>query len=160
MITRVNKGVSLVEVIVSATIITVFLSALVSLYNLQMNVIFRSARQVKATFLAEESIEAVKYMRDVSWNSYISPLSSNVDYYLVWQSGKWDTTTTNTYIDGLFERKMTLFPVSRDAQSNIVSSGGTLDPNTKKLTTTISWREGSATSTKVVSTYVSNLFDN
>jgi len=155
-----NKGMSLAEVVVAATVITVFVGALVGVYNLHMKVVFGGAKNVKAVFLAEEGLEAVKYLRNISWSTNIASLSTNTDYYLAWQNGKWESTTNNLYIDGLFERKFRLEPVSRNSQSDIVSSGGTTDPNILKLIVTVSWSDASATTTRAVSTYITNLFDN
>jgi hypothetical protein len=160
MIEKYSKGMSLAEVVIAATVITVFMAALVGLYNFHMRVIFGSARQVKATFLAEEGLEAIKYLRNLSWSTYIAQTPVDTDLFIAWHNGKWTTTTDNIYIDGLFERKIVLSPVERNAQSNIVSSNGTLDPNVKKLTVTISWSDGAATTTRSVSTYITNLFDN
>lgn len=155
-----NRGMSLAEVVIGASVITVFLSALVGLYNLQLKVIFSSAREVKAGFLDEEGQEAIKYLRNISWTNNIAPLTVGTTYHLVWQNGKWETGNTANYIDSLFDRAIVLEAVGRDGVSNIVASGGTADPNIRKVTVTTSWQEGPATSTRVISTYLTNLFDN
>mgnify|MGYP001600702618 FL=1 len=151
---------SLAEVVIAATVITVFLTALVGLYNLQLKVIFGSARQIKAGFLGEEGQEGVKYLRNLSWSANIVPLTTGATYRLVWQEGKWAVTSSGAYIDGLYDRTIVFDSVERDAQSNIVSSGSTVDPNIRKVTVTTSWLERSATSTRVLTTYLVNLFDN
>lgn len=155
-----NRGMSLAEIVVAATIITVFVVALAGVYNLHLKSIFAAPRQVKASFLNEEGVEAVKYLRNLSWSTYIAPLSLETDYFLVWQNNRFEITTDNTYIDSLFERKVVLSEVLRDAQSNIVDAGGTPDANIRKVTVTTSWREGNATSTKHLTTYMTDLFDN
>lgn len=160
MIKKYNRGMSLVEIVVAATIITTFLGALVGVYTLHMKAIFGSAKQVKAVFLAEETMEALKYLRNVSWSQNIYNLSTNTDYFLVWQNNRWEITTTNTFIDSLFERKFVLEDGRRDAQNNIIESGGTADINIKKITVSVSWLEGQATTTKVLKTYMANIFDN
>ncbi len=157
---KLDKGMSLAEIVIAATIITVFVAALAGVYNLHLKSIFSAPRQVKASFLNEEGIEALKYLRNLSWSTNIEPLSLETDYFLIWQNGRYELTTTNTYVDGLFERKVVLSEVLRDAESNIVESGGTPDSTIKKITVTTSWREGSATSTKHLITYMTNLFDN
>jgi prepilin-type N-terminal cleavage/methylation domain len=155
-----RQGMSLVEVVVASTIITVFVVALIGVYNLHLKSIFAAPRQVKASFLNEEGVEAVKYLRNLSWGTHINPLSLETEYFLVWQNNRYELTTTNTYVDSLFERKIIFSEVLRDAQSNIVEVGGTVDSNIKKVVVTTSWREGSATSTKHITTYIADLFDN
>lgn len=157
---KYSYGMSLVEVVIAATVITVFMAALVGLYSLHMRVILSNPRQVKATFLAEETLEAVKYMRNVSWAENIAPLSLDTDYYLVWQSGKWSTSTENILIDDQFERRVVLEEVERGSNNDIVESGGTPDPDARKVTAYISWMEAGATTTKSISTYLTDLFEN
>ncbi|MEK7194327.1 MAG: hypothetical protein AAB660_01385 [Patescibacteria group bacterium] len=155
-----KKGMSLAEVVIAATVITVFLTALVGLYNLHLKVIFSSARQIKAGFLGEEGQEGIKFLRNISWSINIAPLTTGATYRLAWEGGKWVVISTGGYIDGLYDRTIVFDSVQRDAQSNIVSSGGTVDPNIRKVTVTTSWLERTATSTRVLTTYLVNLFDN
>ena len=98
-------------------------------------------------------------MRDTSWSSNIATQSSGTVFYLAWSGSAWSTTTTNTFIDSTFERKVVFSDVYRDGSQQI-SSSGTLDSNTKKVTVTVSWQSGGATSTRALTAYISNLFSN
>ena len=86
----------------------------------------------------------------------ILPLSNGVDYYLAFTGTSWQATLTPTYV-GMFDRRIRLAEVYRDAEDDIAASG-TLDPNTRLVSSTVSWLEHGATSTKVVSTYITNMF--
>jgi len=44
----------------------------------------------------------------------------------------------------------------RDSNSNIVESGGTNDPNTKKVTVTVSWEERGRDHKLEIFTYLTN----
>ena len=50
------------------------------------------------------------------------------------------------------ERKITLSDVYRNANMDIVSSGGTLDGKTRLITVSVSWSTGGTTTTKSIST--------
>lgn len=152
-----NTGLTLVEALVSTSIILVFVLALLATHNLYLRTAFSSGEVVKATKLAEEGLEVIKFIRSSSWSSGIASLSLETDYGLVWSAGTWQISETDFYIDGLFERKIRLSAVYRNLAGDIVSSGGTLDPETVLVISTVAWPTSSATSTKVLSTYLTNL---
>jgi type II secretory pathway pseudopilin PulG len=151
-----KKGMSLVEVIVSATIVTLILSGLIAAYNLYFKTALANLRHVQAVFLAEEGAEALRFLRDASWSN-LSSLTVNNTYYVIFQNGNWQITTNNIFVDGIFERKFVLNNVNRDGTDDIVPTG-TLDPNTKKVTVSISWGKGVATTTKSLEFYLTNIF--
>lgn len=156
-----NSGLTLVEVLIATSVILVFLLAFSSVHNLYLKTAFSNGEVIKATELAEESLEVVRFLRDSSWNTNIAPLSLDTDYYLVFEGGEWQVTTTEALIDSLFERVVTLSAVYRDdVSADIVSGGGTLDPSTLLVASSVSWSRGGATTTKSISTYVTNIFAN
>jgi len=109
--------------------------------------------------LLKSGIEAVKFMRDVSWDSNIALLSVGVPYTLVFDGISWKATTTPLFIANQFDRRISLESVYRDDFGNITSSGW-LDANTKKVSVTVSWQKDTGTTTKEITTYVSNIFKN
>lgn len=155
-----KNGFTLVEVIVATSIILVFLSAMLGAYNLYLQMALTNTEKVKATFLLEEGIEAMKLIRDTSWTSGIANLGNNTPYSLAFSGTAWSATTTHSYVDGVFERYVTLAAVERNASSEIVSSGGTVDADTRLITVTVSWNDRGATSTRSLSTYLTNIFNN
>lgn len=140
-------------------------AAVVSLVLLSMGVAFNNSlkasravgKKIQANLLAQEGMEAARLMRDNSWQN-ISSLSDGNNYYLAWSSGAWATTTDNFFIDGVFERKLTVLNVYRDGNDDIAQSG-TLDPNAKKVTVSVSFQDGFSTTTESVSAYIFNLFE-
>ena len=157
---NLNDGLTLVEVMIATSIILVFLLALFGTHNMYLKTAFSGAKTVKAAYLAEEGIEVIRFLRDSSWETNILALSTAIDYSLVFESGLWRSTTTDVFIDDIFERKIVLSEVYRNSSAEIVSSGGTLDPDTRMITVIVSWGNGTATTTKSISTYITNLFDN
>jgi len=154
-----RKGLSLVEVLVASSIMIIFFMALVGIYNTYLKISRTNIYSIKGGYLAEEGIEAVKSLRDLSWNNNIASLSVNSDLYLAFSGGRWVATTTNIYIDGMFERKINIYEVNRDPSSgDIVTSGGALDSGTRLITVTVSWPYKNSTSTRSISTYITNLY--
>lgn len=152
-------GFTLVEVVIASSILLIFLIALTSAYTIYLRTAFSSVRKVQATLLAEEGLEVSKLFRDTSWTSMIATIPTGSDRYLSYSNG-WSSNTTNTFVNNIFERKIRFETISRDSSSNIVTSGGTVDHNGRKVTVTVSWLNYGATSTKSISTYITNLFAN
>lgn len=155
-----NGGLTLVEVLIATSVILAFLLVLFGVHNTYLKAVFSNGEIIKATELGEEGLEVIRFLRDSSWDTNIAPLAVDTDYFLVLNNGVWQATGTYTLIDGLFERKVRLGAVYRDANGNIVPSGGTLDPDSLLVNSSVSWQYRGATTTKSVSTYVVNIFDN
>lgn len=152
-----KKGASLVEVIVATAIILLILTSLYAAHIFYLRTVLSNLNKVKASFLLEEGIEAVKLIRDQSWTN-ISNIPENIDRHLYWSGTMWQATTTNIFVDGIFERKFTIAGVNRDGNDDIAQSGSS-DDGTKKVTVTVSWAAGAATTSKSMSTYITNFLE-
>ena len=141
-LSKLNKGLSLVEVVIASAIILAAVLVLLGVHSLYLKVALSNSNTVKAAYLAEEGIENVRFLRDSGWTTNISNL-----------------TSTTTSVDG-FVRVVTLATVRRDASGDIVTSGGSIDANTKLVTSSISWWSVTATTTKSISTYLTDIYDN
>lgn len=153
---NIKNGFGLIEVVVGMAIISVAFLGLMSVANLSFKILQKSSNNIKAGFLLEEGAEAVKIIRDSGWNN-VSSLSNGVNYYLNYNGVTWATSTTAVYVDN-FERKFVLSEVLRDANDDI-SSSGVVDPDTKKVTISVSWKEGGSAVIQTFSTYMTNLFE-
>lgn len=154
-----NRGSGIIEVIVGLAIIFVGVFALLKTYNYYLKFALIHKYDVRATLLAEEGIEAVKLLRDKGFALKIATLSSEVSYGLGFVNSFWESTTTRKYVDGIFDRTFVLSDVYRSPTDD-VSASGILDPDTKKVTVSVSYRGISGTTTKSVSAYITNLFSN
>jgi Tfp pilus assembly protein PilV len=155
-----KKGTALVEILVAVFIFSVILGSLITASNMYLSGAGESLRLAKGAYLAQEGIEALKIMRDTSWGS-ISTLSDNTNYYLYFDissstNNTWKATSTETTIDSIYNRTFKFNSVNRDSSGRIVSNGGTLDSNTEKATVSVSWKLKGATTTKILSTYITN----
>lgn len=160
-----TKGMTLVEVVVGATIIGTSIIFIVGVYSGLSRLSYRNTARVQAAMLAEEAVEALRTMRDAGWTANVASLpyttfGTTTTYRLIWDNTKWQATTSPVLIDGVFDRTFQIFPVNRDGAFNVVSTGGTEDTNSRRVVITISWREDNGTSTKSAETYLFNSFAN
>lgn len=143
------------EIVIAVALITISLFALAAVAQLSLRASRESLRDVKAAFLAEEGIEALRTMRDENWSN-ISFLTQDQFYHLIFSAGAWQATTDPQLIGGLFSRTFKLSPVYRDASHNIAPSGD-LDTGARKIVLEVSWNNGAK---KVALTsYITNLFE-
>lgn len=161
---QVKKGFTILEVIIGAGIILLITTGLLSTYVLYLQASGANTQSIQAAFLLEEGVEGVKAIRDAGWTSNIVPLSTGVSYYLTWNvaSSTWQLTTTSTSTDG-FIRQIILSSAYRDANSNLVSSstpGAINDSGTRLVTVSAQWSYRGVATTRSVSTYISNIFNN
>ncbi|MFC1687410.1 type II secretion system protein J [Patescibacteria group bacterium] len=77
------------------------------------------------------------------WTQYRHGLVSNSPLHIVSGGFGWQLAAGSEIIstDPIFSRDITIVNLQRDVDGNIVESGGTVDPNTKKTTVTVSWTE-------------------
>jgi len=155
-----RRGVSLVEVIVATAILFVALTGLITAYNMFVRAGLTTLKTIQATYLVEEGVEAVASMRDFGWTANIASLTAGSNYYLSWNGSRWLATSTASKIDNTYTRYFTLANVNRNSSDAIVTSGGSADAGTRKLTVSVSWQNGATTTSRTVSTYITNLFTN
>lgn len=158
--TKYQDGFSLIEIVVGSAVCLMVLVGLLSAFTTIFQLSLANTNKVQAAFLEEEGLDAVRIMRDNGWTANIASKTSGTAFYLNFIGGTWQSTTTNIYVDGTFERKVIISDIYRDANQDIVQNGGSLDPKTKKVAVSISWLVKGATTTQSLSTYITNIFDN
>lgn len=154
-----KKGISLVEVILASSIIGLSMVYIVNVYGNFMKLSLENTDKIQAVFLLDEGVEAMKTMRSYSWSS-IASSTAGIDYYLLWQDGRWQSTTSPLLIDNKFVRKYQTVDVYRDPSTlNIVTSGGVLNNDSKLINIDISWNYKGSTTTKSTSFYLFNIYE-
>ena len=158
-----KAGFGLLEIVIAVSIISAVIFSLSFVFLISQKLEATSSNKIRANFLAEEGLEAARFLRDKSWSVNLASLSAGTNYYLAFAAvtSTWSIGAVGPdKIDNLFYRKVTTENVQRDSSDNIVSSGGTNDPDTKKIDVEVAWQELGATSTVMISTYLSDIFDN
>lgn len=157
-----SRGFTLVEIVLATSIFTMFFLSISFFYKKALDVSEDTTGHIQSGYFLEEGIEAIKLMRDSGWTSNIATLTPGTTYSLSWNGSMWVATTTPEVIEGTYTRSFVISNVSRDANDNIVTSGGTNDPGTKMVTLNVSWlrRGNKAIANDTVQTYITNLFNN
>lgn len=154
-----KKGIGLIEIIVAVFVLTIVLSALITVNNLYIKSSSANIKMTQGAYLASEAVEAVKTIRDNGWAN-ISAISIDTSYYLYFNSisSSWSATTTAESIPD-FSRSFILKNVYRDQYGDIASSG-TLDSNIKRLEVSVSWHTSSGELVeKKITTYIANILE-
>lgn len=153
-----KKGMGMVEVLIASAVMAVVLISIISVYNSMAELSLKNTDVVQANFLLEEGAEALRIMRDTSWQR-ISTTTLGTPYRFYWDNTTWVATTSVVLVDQ-FDRTFVFEPVYRDMNFNIVPSGGTIDTGTRKATISVAWLRNGATTTKSIETYVFNRLNN
>ena len=154
-----KNGFALLEALVAAGILSTVLAGSIGALLISTRSASTNGARMEAAYLADEGIEAVRILRDNGWSANIASHASGAPFYIGWNGTTWVATTTNAFVDGLFERSVEFADVNRDGSQQIAPNGS-LDSDTKKITVTVSWRSDDATSSRTLSAYITNLFDN
>ncbi len=154
-----QRGFGLVEMIIGASVLSVSLLGISSFFQKTLEVSSITQSAVQGDYLLEEGVEAVKLLRDTGYANNIAKLSTTTPTYLTWNGSNWATSSTNVFIDGKFERKITTAEVLRNASEDI-SDTGTLDPQTRLVAVSVAWNIKGATTTRTIQTYIANIFNN
>ena len=155
-----KKGVSIIEILIVIAIVGFTLVSILGLVVLSLKISTSTKEIVQANALAQETIEAIRNFRDgTEWaTNGLGTLTTGVFYHLEKTAdvpAKWSLDGGEGTI-GNFTQKIIFEDVQRDINDNIVESGGTNDPDTKKITTTISWQERGKTHQIEIITYLTN----
>lgn len=153
-----RRGFGMIEMVIGSAILSVSLLGISTFFQLALKTSNVTGLSIKGDYLLEEGVEAVKLLRDAGYANNISALSISTPHYLVWNGTSWATTTTNTFIDGFFERSFTVTNVARDISDDIAA--GVSDPDTKLITVSVAWNTRGATTTRSITTYITDLFNN
>ena len=151
-----HKGFGLIEILIVGAVIGIGFVGLVAFLISSASTTFQITRNTEAAALAEEGMEAVRSMRDESW----SLVSTAGTYYPEISVDKWTLVSTDPgLINGLYTRTVVIDNVNRDTNDDIASSG-TLDPNTKRVTVTVTWQENQKAEDVTIETYITNFLSN
>ena len=139
------KGASVIEILIVIAIIVIALVTLLGVAAFSLSISISVKETTKANNLAQETIEAVRNFRDgTTWNTNgLGTLNIGVSYFpqkTADNPPKWLLTQGEETINS-FKRKVVFSNTQRDTNDNIIESGGTNDPNTKKVTVTVSWQD-------------------
>jgi len=140
-----GKGVSIIEILVVIFILVIAFVSILGLLTFSLRISTLLRENTQAINLAQETVEAVRNFRDgTNWDTDgLGILATGVAYHpekTTDSPPKWELLLGEEAIGG-FSREVVFEEVFRDGNDNIVGTGGILDPETKKATVTVSWRD-------------------
>ncbi len=148
-----KSGQSLIELLIAIGLTAILLPALLTAIVASSEGKAQSQQRTEATNLQKEAEEALRTIREANWQQ----INTNGTYHPVVSEPIWTLAPGPEDING-YTRKIEIQDAQRDTNGNIASSG-TVDPSTKKITTTVSWTtpiNSQVDSTAYFSRYLSN----
>ncbi len=139
-----SKGFSILEVILASVIFIFFASAAIGVIIQGFSANRQGAEETIANQFASEGIEAVKSIKNQGYSnlSSVNPTPRAVkrnNINNVWEFDPTDGSTNTLNSGKTYIRTVKVESVYRDLSCNIVASGGNLDPDTKKITSSVLW---------------------
>ena len=157
-----NKGLLIIDILIAISVIIIAFVSILGFASFLLRFSSLQEQMNQASFLCQEAIEAVRNFRDgTSWSTNgIGTLTTNLDYYpqATGSPARWQLVQGTENING-FERKVVFQKVSRDPiTKNIELNYNPVndDPDTIKVTATVSWQERGRTHKVEVITYLTN----
>lgn len=133
-----NKGYGLIEIIVAvslfATIATVGIIVIVGSFTTNR----LGEEHTQASLFAQEGIEAARSMKNQGWNSVFLATDCSAGCGVSSGGGSWLWSGSQNAWENL-SRIITVEEVLRDGSGTIVTSGGTADPDTRRVVSTVTW---------------------
>jgi len=135
MIKRVNnsKGFVLLEALLAVSLALIFLSALGALFFINTAGGSRIHQNNQAGLVAQSGLQVLKTIAfdDLALTSGSHP---------VFSSPRWTLVSGSEVVNG-FTRTVRVKEVQRDADCNIVATGGTADPDSKFIESEVDWND-------------------
>lgn len=140
-----KKGQFLIELLVTIGVASVLLPTLFTSFMVSREGRAQQDQRIQATFLLKEAQEVVRIVRDKNWTDF----AVNGTYYPAVSGSTWVLAPGSETIND-FTRKIIISDTYRDSSGTIVSTGGVLDPSTKKVQVNVSWNMPLATTVSSV----------
>lgn len=151
-----QSGFSVVEIILASALFLIFSGAAITVVLQGFDLNRTSTETIVANEFAIEGIEAVRSISNQSYSNLVATAGTGLTRSV---SNTWAFSGANNVFgpNNMYTRVITISAVSRDANGNIVSSGGTVDANTMKVTSTVTWNHSPTRVDKVTqTTYLTN----
>lgn len=129
-----QEGQTLIEVLVAIALTAILLPALATGLVASSAAKAQEEQRIQASALLREADEAVRSVREKGW----SQIPANGTYKPQISGSTWSLAAGSEVINGL-TRQVVVSNTLRNSAGAIVTSGGTVDPSTKTVVSTISW---------------------
>ena len=149
-----KKGQSLLEILIAVAVGAILVTAAATVISPALRATTKVSETQTGAALAKELLDNARVLADANWNNFASLLTTSANHYRI--SGSPFSAVAGDQIITISGTAYTRYFYIDDARRNlasdeIVTSGGVLDPSTKKITVEYSWPGSSLTS---ISSYI------
>ncbi|MBI3443436.1 hypothetical protein HY008_02100 [Candidatus Woesebacteria bacterium] len=131
---KTARGQSLVELLIAIGLTSLFLPALITGLIASRSGKAQQIQRAYAIALLKEGEEALRNVREAGWNTF----AINGTFHPATAGTSWTLVNGPENING-FTRSITIRNAFRNASGNLVLSGGSVDPSTKRVIIIVSW---------------------
>lgn len=129
-----QKGQSLVELLIAIGLATLILPAILTGLAAGRGGRAQQEQRLEASSYLKESQEGVRSIAQRGWSN----IQTNGTYHVEVSGGKYVLATGARSVDD-YSVSIVISDTYRNSSGAIISSGGTVDPSTKKVVTSVSW---------------------
>lgn len=162
-----QQGFSVIEILVLSTVLLAVMGVLMGFASFSLGAAILYKQTAQAGSMAQEAMEAARSFRsEVAWNN--NDINNEYDGLgaMIMETSyhprksldalpRWQFIQGQETI-GMFTRTVTFSQAQRNAQQDLVESGGSPDPDTKKITVQVSWSERSRPHSVSLTSYLTN----
>ncbi len=133
-----SRGFSLVEVIISASIVSIVGIALVISTRAFFEMAEKSSSRVRSSIVLNKGIESLRFLRDSGWKENIANLSLGQNYYIIQTE---NGPEISSFISDSKNYKVffSLSEVLRDENGHISGLSGQIDEGSRLVNLTVEW---------------------
>lgn len=157
-----RRGQSLVEILIAVGVGALLVTGAGMAIAPSLRTNTQAYRVQAGTGLAKELLENVRVWSESDWHNILNLATSSERYYLTTSSSPFVSVTGTESIvvaTTTYTRSFSVDDVYRDASDLIVTSGGSYDPSTKKVSINYVWlNSATATITSYVTRNRNNFF--
>lgn len=149
-----QKGQSLIEILLAIGLSAILLPALLTGLVSSRQGKAQESQRTQALYLLNETIDSIRSIREKSWSSF----AVNGTFHPVVSGSSWTMASGSAVING-FTQQVVISDVNRNPSGEIALVGGTPDPSSKKVDTSISWGQpyvSSVNSSLYITRYLEN----
>lgn len=147
---KTREGQSLVEILIAAALGAVMVVAAATVISASLKINTQASRVQVGTGLARGLLENVRVWSEQDWHNIANLSTSSLNHYYLSTSTPPSAISGNEVItvgSSTYIRYFYVDDVGRDGEGKITSSGGTIDPSTKKIT--VEWSTSQVATTSM-----------
>ncbi len=154
-----KKGMSIIEIVIAAGIIAVSVTGIIGAIQIYLKIVHQNARSTQAVMFLDEATDALQSIRDQDYNTF-KTLILDQEYSLFWNGVRYELATSTILLPYDMKRTIVFTEVQRDGSDSIVSSGGSIDENTRKANIKVEWYYQEKIKTISSEMLIHNLYEN